>query len=185
MGNHFFDIAFTPSVQAQQELFGSRDAYARVSGRATADDRLTGRETRFIEARDTFYLSSVTETGWPYVQHRGGLPGFVSVIDESTIAWAELSGNRQYVSAGNTDADDRVALIMVDYPNRRRLKLLGHLVLLDIEAAGDLAHTLLVDVPDQLERIAKVRVVAFDWNCPQHITPRYTLSEIEQMRAAS
>jgi predicted pyridoxine 5'-phosphate oxidase superfamily flavin-nucleotide-binding protein len=126
MTARFFDTVFTPAIRAAQEANGSRSAYARMEG-ATGPDRLGPREIGFIAERDSFYLASVTETGWPYVQHRGGPPGFVKRLDERTLAFADFRGNRQYVSLGNASAADRVALFFMDYPNRARLKLLGHM----------------------------------------------------------
>lgn len=171
MSRRFFDLAFTPAVQAEQVRRGSRAVYARAAASAAtpADLELGPREVAFLGARDSFYLASVSETGWPYIQHRGGPPGFVRVPDGQTIAWAELRGNRQYVTAGNVAHDDRVALFFMDYAARRRLKLLGRMTLVEPEPAeGDGA----------VEALAVVRVAAFDWNCPQHITPRYTKDEL-------
>lgn len=182
MGRKFFDLAFTPSVKAQQEQHGSRGAYARVEGHGHTDnDALSDVEKAFIGARDSFYLATVTETRWPYVQHRGGPAGFVHVVDDATIAWAELSGNRQYISAGNVAADDRVAIIMVDYPRRRRLKIMGHMSVDKPSANPELLSALAVDDPAEIERIVTVKVAAFDWNCPQHITQRYTAAQIETL----
>jgi predicted pyridoxine 5'-phosphate oxidase superfamily flavin-nucleotide-binding protein len=145
---------------------------------------LSAREAAFIEARDSFYLATVSETGWPYVQHRGGPLGFVRLIDDKTIGWAEFTGNRQYVSTGNVATDDRVAMIFMDYPHQRRLKILGHMRAYDISERPDLASRLTVDgYKGRVERFVLVAVEAFDWNCPQHITPRFTLAEIEAMAA--
>jgi predicted pyridoxine 5'-phosphate oxidase superfamily flavin-nucleotide-binding protein len=179
--HRFFDIAFTPAVQAEQARRGSREAYADVAGKEDhSADRLTPREIGFIGARDRFYLASVSETGWPYLQHRGGPPGFVRRVDNVTIGWAEFVGNRQYVSVGNTAIDDRVAMILMDYPNRLRLKVLGHLRTYEASDRPGLAKALAVgDYKARIERLATVSVEAFDWNCPQHITPRFTLAEID------
>jgi predicted pyridoxine 5'-phosphate oxidase superfamily flavin-nucleotide-binding protein len=184
--HRFFDIAFTPSVQAEQSRRGSRAGYANVAGKAADQpalvDRLTQREIDFIGARDSFYLASVSETGWPYVQHRGGPPGFVRYVDNVTIGWAEFVGNRQYISVGNTVKDDRVAMIFMDYPEQMRLKLLGHLRTQDAADRPDLAQLLVVgEYQARIERLMTVTVEAFDWNCPQHITPRFTLAEIERV----
>ena len=184
MGRNFFDLAFTPSVKAEQERFGSRSSYARVEAHAPAGvDTLSAQETSFIEARDSFYLATISETGWPYVQHRGGPMGFVKVTDAATISWAELTGNRQYISTGNAAADDRAAMIMVDYPHRRRLKIMGHMHIINPVKRPELVPLLAVDGGYAIERIVTVTVAAFDWNCPQHITPRYTLAEIEALTA--
>ena len=130
MRKRFFDLAFTPAVQAQQTSRGSRAAYAALAKRAAADtsaDTLSESEIAFIKARDSFYLATVSESGWPYVQHRGGPVGFVRHLDDGTLGWADYTGNRQYIYIGNTTADDRVAMLFMDYPHQRRLKLLGHM----------------------------------------------------------
>jgi len=183
----FFDLAFTPTVRAEQERRGSRAAYAAITaggeGEALADV-LSQRELLFIEARDSFYLATVSETGWPYVQHRGGPAGFVHLLDAKTLGWADFAGNRQYVSVGNTAADDRVAMIFIDYPQQRRLKVLGHMRAFDADERPDLALQLGIEGYDaRVERFVMVTVEAFDWNCPQHITRRFTLAEIEKMVA--
>jgi hypothetical protein len=180
MGHRFAELAFTPAVRAAQEARGSRGSYARLEGGPPRNDRLGPEEAGFLAERDGFYLATVSETGWPYVQFRGGPPGFLRVLDERTLAWADLRGNRQYVSVGNLAGDDRVALIAVDYAARRRLKLLGHAETLEVGADDGLAERLAVPGVDApVERAVRVRVAAFDWNCPQHITPRFTLDEIE------
>jgi predicted pyridoxine 5'-phosphate oxidase superfamily flavin-nucleotide-binding protein len=139
------------------------------------------REAAFLSDADSFYLATVGETGWPYVQHRGGPRGFLKVISPARIAFADFRGNRQYVSAGNASRDDRVSLIVMDYANRQRLKLLGRLRFEDVGDA-DPELVFAVELPDyraRVERVAVIDVEAFDWNCPQHITPRYTLAEVE------
>ena len=125
MSRAFTKIAFTPSVKTVQSLYGSRAAYATLEAGDDTGDTLTARETEFIRARDSFYQATVGETGWPYVQFRGGPVGFLRVLDSRTIGYADFRGNRQYLSVGNLNADGRVALILVDYPNRRRLKVWG------------------------------------------------------------
>jgi hypothetical protein len=181
MGHRFAEIAFTPAVQAQQEAHGSRRSYARFAEGPPRNERLGPDEVGFIRARDGFYLASVSETGWPYAQFRGGPPGFLRVLDERTIAWADFRGNRQYVSVGNLSGDDRVALILMDYASRRRLKVLGHAEALEVGADSGLAAQLAVSGYEAVvERALRVRIAGFDWNCPQHITPRFTLDEIEQ-----
>lgn len=183
MTARFFDTVFTPAVRAAQEANGSRSTYASMEG-ATGPDRLGPREIGFIAERDSFYFASVTETGWPYVQHRGGPPGFVKRLDERTLAFADFRGNRQYVSLGNASAADRVALFFMDYPNRARLKLLGHMRAVDIDAHPELGATLKdPEYKARIERAFVITVEAYDWNCPQHITPRYTLAELEPMLA--
>jgi len=180
MGHRFAEIAFTRAVQAQQEARGSRANYARFAEGEVRNDRLGTKEIDFIHSRDSFYLASVSETGWPYVQFRGGSPGFVRVLDERTLAWADFRGNRQYVSVGNLTGDDRVALILMDYVNRRRLKLLGHAELREVgEDEGLAAQVAVPGYRAVVERAVRVRVAGFDWNCPQHIPSRFTLDEIE------
>jgi predicted pyridoxine 5'-phosphate oxidase superfamily flavin-nucleotide-binding protein len=134
----FLDIASTPSVRAAQEANGSRELWQRFDD-DRASDRFTENEIAFIEARDSFYLASVSESGWPYAQHRGGPTGFLKVLDETTLGFADFRGNRQYISLGNISADDRVALILMDYPNRTRLKILAHMEARELDAASDLA----------------------------------------------
>jgi predicted pyridoxine 5'-phosphate oxidase superfamily flavin-nucleotide-binding protein len=164
-------IAFTPAVQAVQQEHGSRAAYARREGGATTNDRLGPEEVAFLAARDSFYMATVSATGWPYLQHRGGPPGFCRVTDERTIEFPDYAGNKQYISVGNLRGDDRVALFFMDYPNRSRLKLFGRAAALPAEGAAG---------PGRVERIVRIAVEGFDWNCPQHIVPRFTLEEIER-----
>jgi hypothetical protein len=176
----FLDIASTPSVIAAQEANGSRAAYAKFAGERTFD-RLTPGETAFIADRDSFYMASVSETGWPYVQHRGGPAGFLHVLDDRTLAFADFRGNRQYISLGNTTANDRVALFLMDYPNRRRLKIYARIEAVSLTGDPALAEKLaLTDYKAKPERIFLLHLEAFDWNCPQHITPRFTQAEIAQ-----
>ena len=175
----FLDIASTLSVRAAQEANGSRELWQRFDG-DRASDRFTENEIAFIEARDSFYLASVSESGWPYVQHRGGPTGFLKVFDETTFGFADFRGNRQYISLGNISADDRVALILMDYPNRARLKILAHMEARELDAASDLASRLaLPRYRGKPERAFLLHLETFDWNCPQHITPRFTAAEIE------
>jgi predicted pyridoxine 5'-phosphate oxidase superfamily flavin-nucleotide-binding protein len=178
MAYTFLDLLSTPAVQAAQTAQGSR----RVWENLTADrafTRFTENEAAFIAARDSFYLASVSESGWPYVQHRGGPVGFLRVLDETTLAFADFTGNRQYISLGNVAADDRVSLILVDYPNRARLKILAHMEVRDLAADPDLAARLTTPgYKGRPERAFVLRLEAFDWNCPQHITPRFTAEEL-------
>jgi predicted pyridoxine 5'-phosphate oxidase superfamily flavin-nucleotide-binding protein len=178
----FADIAFTPAVQAQQSAYGSRAAYARMQAGSRPAAGLGPQEAEFLASADSFYIATVSETGWPYVQHRGGPRGFLKVLSPTRIAFADFRGNRQYVSVGNAARDDRVAAIVMDYPRRRRLKLLGHLRLEEIGAAvRELAAA--VELPDyraRVERVALIDIEAFDWNCPQHITPRFTEAEVQE-----
>ena len=176
MGHRFAELAFTDGVRTLQEQEGSRASYARFEGGEAHHHRLGPAEAAFLAARDSFYLATVSETGWPYVQHRGGPPGFLKVLDERTIGFADYRGNRQYVSLGNLGGDDRVSLILVDYPRRRRLKLLGHAR--TVEDPATVARLAMPGYPAKVERGLLIEVAAFDWNCPQHLTPRFTEAEI-------
>lgn len=181
MASAFAEIAFTPKVREQQTRNGSARMYDRfLTPEHAAGDRLGPAETEFVEARDGFYQATVSETGWPYVQFKGGQPGFLKVLDERTIGYADLRGNRQYLSLGNLDTDDRVALILMDYPNRRRLKVLGRARA--VEYADEPALIARLAVPGyrgKPERAMLITVEALDWNCPQHIPMRLTLEELE------
>lgn len=184
MGNAFAEIAFTQGVRELQIQAGSRERYAAMEESANRRDKLTERETTFIESRDHFFQASVSETGWPYVQHRGGPAGFLKVLDERTLGFADYRGNVQYVSVGNLIHDNRVALILMDYSNQRRLKLLGLVRFIDRDTAPDLIERLVTPGYKAIvERGFIISVEAFDWNCPQHITPRFTLAEIDEMTA--
>lgn len=181
MGHKFAEIAFTDRVKNLQEEAGSRRSYARLD---EADDRnflLGPREAEFIAARDSFYMATVSETGWPYVQHRGGPAGFLEVLDEQTLGFADFRGNRQYVSTGNLAGDNRVSLFLMDYANRKRLKIMGRATIVGLENTGVLGKLVRTDYGAQVERGIIIKVEAFDWNCPQHITPRYTASEVDEM----
>ena len=184
MSRNFGSLVFTPVVQALQEKYGSRRQYARMAGGGHKADRLAAGEVEYISERDSFYMASVGSTGWPYVQHRGGPKGFLKAIDDHTLAFADFRGNKQFVSTGNLTTDDRVALIMVDYPRQLRLKILGHARIFE----GDSAREWVGRLRDPgylatIERVFVIRVEAFDWNCPQHITPRFTEEEIREMLA--
>ncbi|MDA0704634.1 MAG: pyridoxamine 5'-phosphate oxidase family protein [Proteobacteria bacterium] len=179
MPHHFAEIAFTPTVKTLQEKLGSRSAYARKEGVPEAvNHRLTEAESEFIAARNSFYMATVSETGWPYIQHRGGPTGFVRVLDGNTIGFADFRGNRQYVSVGNLTTDDRVSLFFMDYPNKTRLKLFGRARIIALDDQEVLSRLEMPDYRARVERGFVIAVEGFDWNCPQHITPRYTLEEI-------
>ena len=183
MGHKFAEIAFTRSVRNVQQKMGSRASYARLERGPRVGGEFGPDEAAFIAARDSFYMATVGETGWPYVQHRGGPAGFVKVLDPKTLGFADFRGNRQYVTVGNLTRDDRVSLLFMDYPNRARLKLLGRATLVDPERRDILDRLELPDYRARVERGILIRVDAFDWNCPQHITPRFTLAEIEDASA--
>ena len=179
MGRKFAEIAFTPSVKAAQQHYGSRAANQAFENARNPRDTLTETEAAFIKARDGFYLATVSESGWPYVQFRGGPPGFLKVLDPDTIGYPDFAGNAQYLSVGNMAADDRASLILLDYANRRRLKIWARARVVDEADDPTLIRRLTVpDYPAQVERAVIMTIVAFDWNCPRHITPRFTAAEI-------
>ena len=183
MSRHYGRIAFTEDVVAEQERNGSGMQYAAAGGAAAAapvSDRLGPAERAFLAERDGFYLASTGATGWPYVQYRGGSPGFLRVLDDATLGWADFGGNLQYVSTGNVAGDDRVALIVMDYAGQRRLKVYGRARVQDASAAPDLVRVLAdVAVPSVVERVVTVAVAAYDWNCPRHIVRRFTARELQ------
>jgi len=174
----FMDIARTPSVRAAQAEMGVDGIWQDFKGHREFD-RFTENERAFIDERDSFYIASTSETGWPYVQHRGGPRGFLKVIDDRSLAFADYSGNRQYISTGNLSANDRTCLFLMDYPRRTRLKIYAHVEKLGL-ADEPLLTELVTDggYKARLERIFRLRLASFDWNCPQHITPRFTEKEI-------
>ena len=180
MGRRFAELAFTPLVKEQQERHGSRRQYARVEQTGEPGDRLTEFEREFIAGRDGFYMASTSETGWPYIQHRGGEKGFLHVLDDQTLGFADLRGNKQYVSVGNLQHDNRVALFLMDYAHQLRLKILGRAEVheQDAEAAALLERLRVPGEKTPAERAIVIHVEAFDWNCPQHMTPRYTQEEL-------
>jgi hypothetical protein len=176
MARKFLETVTTAAVlRAQEQYYGrSRPVVAPAD-----HDPLGPAEVEFIAARDSFYLATVGASGWPYVQHRGGPPGFLRVLGPTALAFADYQGNHQLVSTGNLAGDDRVALFLVDYAHRRRLKLLGHARVTDARTRSDLVAQLAEPSSRaQVERIVVIEVVSFDWNCPQHITPRFTAAEV-------
>lgn len=177
MSRAYSDLAFTATVRAMQSRMGSREAYAPLDLTDDRRDALTEREAEFIEARDGFYQATVGETGWPYVQFRGGPTGFLKVLDAKTLAYADLRGNRQYISVGNLQGNDRVSIFLMDYAAQRRLKLLGRVRFVDDDPAL-LERLRPAGVAQAAERAVLITVEAFDWNCPKHITPRFTEAEI-------
>lgn len=177
MTDKFFDLTVTNSVRtAQQHYYGGA---MRVAP-APSNDPLTEEEISFIQTRDSFYLSTVSETGWPYIQHRGGSAGFLHVLSPSALAFADFKGNRQLLSTGNVAANDHACLFLMDYPSRTRLKILGHARTEDARQNAELAAQLAgPKVQHLVERIFFIDVISFSWNCSQHITPRYSVSEVE------
>lgn len=183
MARAFAEIAFTPSVLARQSEQGSATAYAKfLAGEGREGTRLGLDEAQFVAGRDGFYQATVSETGWPYVQFRGGPVGFLKVLDARTIAYADFRGNRQYLSVGNLSEDNRVSLILMDYPNRRRLKIWGRASLSDDSGLIGRLHDSTYRA--RPERAVSIAVEAFDWNCPQHIPQRFTQAEFEGQFAA-
>jgi predicted pyridoxine 5'-phosphate oxidase superfamily flavin-nucleotide-binding protein len=180
MARAFAEIAFTPSVKAAQTRYGTRRSNQAFEEDVEREDELGELERAFIGERDGFYLATVSETGWPYVQFRGGPAGFLKVLDSRTLGFADFRGNVQYLSVGNLDADGRVAMILVDYAHQQRLKLWGRARV--IPGVDDPALVKRLVVPGyqaRVERAIVIAVEAFDWNCPQHITPRFTEAEVE------
>ncbi len=178
MAGKFLELLFTEPVrQAQQHYFGRAQHLPPQPER----DELTEEETQFIQARDSFYLSTVNEDGWPYMQHRGGKPGFLHVLSPTELAFADYRGNRQLLTTGNLATNDRVCLFLMDYPQRTRLKILGHARVIDARERPELVAQL-ADAPTRalVERLFLIDVVSFDWNCPKYITPRYTAGEIAE-----
>jgi uncharacterized protein len=174
----FLDIAITPSVRAVQVEMGADHIWHDFQGQREFDC-FGENEAAFIAERDSFYMATVSETGWPYIQHRGGPPGFLKLLDEHTLAFADYRGNRQYISTGNLSADNRACLFLMDYPRRARLKIYAHVETIALDAEP--ALTELVAVPDyraKLERIFRFKLANFDWNCQQHITQRFTEDQV-------
>ena len=172
------DVAFTPAVKATQERLGSRSSYARVEAGPGWNRTISEDLARFIAERDSFYLGTASATGQPYIQHRGGKRGFLKVLDERTLAFADFSGNRQYISMGNLSENDRVFIFLMDYPNRRRVKIWGRAEVVE-DDAGLLKRLIDSDYDGRPERAFVFHVEAWDVNWPQHITPRFTLEESE------
>jgi len=184
MARAFAKISFTANVQAVQSEMGSRMTYQGAELGALETVVLGEAEQAFIAERDSFYQATVSQTGWPYVQHRGGPAGFLRVLDEHTLGYADFSGNRQYISVGNLRGDDRVSLILMDYPRRLRLKIWGRARAVDERTEPELLRKL--ELPDSrapVERGILIRVEAFDWNCPKYIAPRYSQQEVAALMA--
>ncbi len=181
MSRPFAEISFTQSVLAAQAKYGSANAYSKfLDPEEPGLDQIGPNEASFIAARDGFYQATVSENGWPYVQFRGGPVGFLKVLGDHTIAYADFRGNRQYLSTGNLIANDRVSLILMDYPNRQRLKIWGRATLVDAAENPELVAKLHDPTyRGRPERAVQITVDAFDWNCPQHIPQRLTLDELE------
>ncbi len=178
MATKYLDLSFTDSVcRAQKQYYGN---VGKIVG-APDRDPLSQAEAEFIADRDSFYLGSISESGWPYIQHRGGPPGFLRVINETTLAFADYKGNRQLLTTGNVSVNDRVALFLMDYKNRERLKILGHARVKDAHVHPELIEQITdPKMRSAVERLVFIDVVSFDWNCPKYIIPRYSAEEVEE-----
>ena len=176
----FADIMFTEAVQAEQAALGMRDRFQKAY-RNRFIDGLNADTRAFIETRTSFYMATVSETGWPYIQHRGGPPGFLTVLEDDLLGFADYSGNKQLISKGNLAGNDRVSLFLMDYARKARLKIIGHATMVLAEDAPDLAARLETAGQGPVERLTTIRVVAFDWNCPKYIEPRFSEIEVESM----
>ena len=182
MANKFHEIAFTDAVKDVQERYGTRRHYEKLESRPDSNDKIGDAETDFIESRDGFYLATANDDGQPYIQFRGGRPGFLKVLDERTLGYADFRGNLQYISVGNASANGKVALFLMDYANRRRLKILGEIEFHEASERSDLIEKLAdPSYEAKVERVAGIHVKGLEWNCPQHITPRYTMDEVKVM----
>ena len=178
MADHYMHTILTPSVRSAQQHYYQRDARL---GEASQKDLLTEEEALFISARDSFYLATVNEDGWPYVQHRGGAPGFLKVLGASRLGFADLKGNRQLLSTGNINTNSKTALFLMDYPRQERLKIIGHTQIWDARTSPELlAQVATPETQNLVERIFVMEVIGFDWNCPKYITPRFTAREVEE-----
>lgn len=182
MTHRFSDITFTESVLAMQEHFGSQQKTNAIRQRMPDFEYFSAREIQFIQARDSFYMASISESGWPYIQHRGGAPGFLKVLNEQTLFFGNFSGNGQYQSLGNFSKNDKVALFLIDYPQRRRLKILGQVKHLSVEEHLS-RYADQTENPNKAESFIHIKLAAFDWNCSQHITPRFTEAEWAQAQS--
>lgn len=180
MRDAFARIMFSDASKKFQDRAGSRAAYERMARLGQSENGLGEFEREFIAARDSFYIATVTPDAWPYIQHRGGPVGFLRVLDDRTLAFADYSGNKQYISSGNLTMNDRVALFLMDYPNQTRLKMIGHARFLEPGKDPELESRLLKEKGARVERIFVITVVGYDWNCAQHIARRFTKEELSQ-----
>ena len=183
MGHKYAETMFTDNVKQIQEQQGSRSSYSKFEQGADFNATLSESEISFLLERDSFYMATVGETGWPYVQHRGGPKGFIKIIDENTIGFADYRGNRQYISVGNSKTNNKVSLFFMDYKNRRRLKMIGHMQVVGTEDKTIIKKLQDSDYKALVERGIIITIEGFDWNCPQHITPRYTGEDLAPLMA--
>ncbi|QPJ62448.1 MAG: pyridoxamine 5-phosphate oxidase [Candidatus Nitronauta litoralis] len=180
MAHNFMEFAFTEPVRKEQESYGTRAAYERMEKKEAFRNTLTWQEKSYIKGRDSFYVASVGENGWPYMQYRGGPKGFLKVLNENRLAYADFRGNGQYISAGNLKASKKAVLFLMDYTRQQRLKIWVEAQVLGGREVPDLLEKVISPDYDAIvERIIVFQVLAFDWNCPQHITPRFTLEEMQ------
>jgi predicted pyridoxine 5'-phosphate oxidase superfamily flavin-nucleotide-binding protein len=181
MARNYLRTLIGGAARRLQEEAGSRGAYARMEAGADYPDQIGAKESEFIAARDSFYIASITENGWPYVQHRGGPPGFLKSLPDNRLAFADYQGNKQYLSVGNMETGPRVSLFLMDYPDRRRLKIIGNTRHIELDEDPEFVTSLMSpEYKAAPERAIIIDVIGFDWNCPQHITPRFTEEEIKQ-----
>jgi len=182
MASRYLETYFTPEVLAAQAHYYGKALFVPSLGEI---DPLGEEEQEFIVRRDSFYMATVTSNGWPYMQHRGGPKGFLKVLDAETLGFADFKGNRQMLTTGNLTASDRVSLFLMDYPRKERLKILGHARVLDAKDDKELADKLTPspELREKVERLFLIKVVSYDWNCPQYITPRYTEEEVRGLVA--
>ncbi|WP_416409499.1 pyridoxamine 5'-phosphate oxidase family protein [Agrobacterium rosae] len=179
MAYGFLNVAVTPAVRDVQQKLGVAHMWENFRGYRDFD-RFTDQEAGFIADRDSFYIATTSETGWPYVQHRGGAKGFLKVLDDRTLAFADYRGNFQYISTGNLSANDKACLFLMDYPRRTRLKIYVKAETVPLDADAALTAAVFEDAPGKAERIIRLQLQNFDWNCPQYIVPRYTEAQIEE-----
>ena len=178
MAKNYAELVFSASVKEIQKRLGSRANYARME-RETYVDGLTDYEIDFISQRDSFYMASIGENNFPYIQHRGGPKGFLKVLDSKRVGFIDFRGNMQYITVGNTVNNSNVSIIMMDYPARTRLKILAKAEIVELKDNPELYHLLdLSEYKFRPEWMMLLNIEAYDWNCPQHITPRYTVAEI-------
>jgi predicted pyridoxine 5'-phosphate oxidase superfamily flavin-nucleotide-binding protein len=179
MPDRYLEIATTDAVKQLQERWGSRATYGRLEFGPDRHHQLGPEEIAFIEAQDSFFLASINEAGWPYVQHRGGPPGFLKILDANQLGFPDFKGNRQYLSFGNLLRNPKVSLFIIDYPARTRLKIFGRATLVEGDALPQELRELSASESNaKVERGIVIQVEAFDWNCPKYIVPRYTLDQV-------
>ena len=182
MPRKFTQIAFTPTVKAIQEKYGSRQMYTRMEESGPENDTLIPWLTEFIQARDSFYMGTVNSNGWPYIQFRGGPIGFLKVLDEKTLGFADFGGNCQYLSIGNLADSDRTFLFLMDYANRRRLKIWGR-AKVEYNRPDLIEQLRIPGYEADAQRAILIHVEAWDWNCPQHIHQKYSGDQVAEMMA--